>query len=297
LTIAGVVETFHRALPDAALFVIDNRSTDGTGTLAKETFIRLGCTGEVLYETRPGKGYAVSRAFQDIQADIYVLVDGDATYHAADLADLLKPVTEGVADMVIGDRISEGQYQGTNARRFHQFGNALVKWLINFLFEAQLQDILTGYRVFNRKFVKSFPSTSRGFEIETEMTLHALDQDFRIVSIPVQYRDRPLGSESKLRTISDGILVLRTIMSIFKDYRPLLFFSALSLIAFLTGLAIGFPVISEFLATRYITKIPSAILASGVIIIAVMLLAVGLILDSVVKINRRNFRLWLLREE
>ncbi|RIV22819.1 glycosyltransferase [Alicyclobacillaceae bacterium I2511] len=276
-TIEKVVRDFQRELPEADIYVYDNNSTDRTLALAR------GCGAVVRRETRQGKGNVVRSMFHDIDADFYVLVDGDDTYPADYVHFLIAPVTEGMADMVVGDRHSNGSYEVENKRPFHDLGNQLVKGLINRLFHASLCDIMSGYRVFNRDFVKNTPIHSAGFEVETEMTLHALDKRFRIVEIPIEYRDRPEGSFSKLNTVGDGMRVLRTIFWIFKDFKPLAFFGALFLIFFICGWWVGVPVIFEFLATHAIRRIPSAILAVGLMLLSSVFLTSGLILDTIVK--------------
>ena len=197
--------------------------------------------------------------------------------------------------MAIGDRLSNGTYQKENKRHFHEFGNNLVKKGINVLFKTNLKDIMTGYRVFNKKFVKNMPVMSPKFEIETEMSLYALDKKFIIKEIPIIYRDRPEGSQSKLNTVSDGMKVIKTIIKMFKDYKPLQFFTIIAVIIFLIGLIVGIPVLVEYFKTQYITKVPSAILASALVTLSVIVGQCGVILDTVVKINRENYELNLLR--
>jgi uncharacterized membrane protein (DUF485 family) len=223
------------------------------------------------------------------------MIDGDDTYPAEFIHNLMKPILDNEADIVIGDRHSNGTYKNENKRPLHNFGNNLVKGLINYIFKADLKDIMTGYRVFNKKFVKNMPINSSGFEIETEMTLHTLDKKFTIKEIPIEYRDRPDGSFSKLNTYSDGIKVLKTILWVFKDYKPLSFFSLLSFIFFTLSIIIGLPVITEFLDTSIVTKIPSAILAVGIMLISILALFSGFILDTIVKQHRENYELHLTR--
>ena len=231
--------------------------------------------------------------FKDIESDIYILVDGDDTYPAHFVHKLIKPIICKEADMVIGDRLSNGSYEKENSRLFHGFGNKLVKFLINKLFKANLKDIMSGYRVFNREFVKNIAILSEGFEVETEMTISALDKRFLIKEIPIDYKDRPEGSYSKLNTFSDGVKVLKTIFTLFKDYKPLIFFSLVSLIFFLFSLFVGSVVISEFVKTHYITKIPSAILAVGLMLISIISLFSGFILDTIIKHNKENYEVHL----
>jgi glycosyltransferase involved in cell wall biosynthesis len=294
-TISATIEDFHQALPDAAVWVINNRSSDATEHIARDTLSRLGCGGGVINEMCTGKGNAVRRAFLDIDADIYILADADLTYPAEQVHELMAPVLAGVADIVVGDRHSAGQYATENKRALHGFGNRLVRDLVNKLFRANLADIMSGYRVLNRKFVKSYPILVEGFEIETDMTLHALDKRFRIVEIPVQYRDRPAGSFSKLNTLSDGARVLSTIGNILRYYRPLLFFGSAAILTALIGLLAGMPVIDEWIRVGYISHVPLAVLASALGIIAVVLVAIGLILDSITHQDKRNFERDILR--
>jgi len=289
LTIAKVIKDFQQELPQAVIYVYDNNSNDKTAKIAQE----YGAI--VKKEYRQGKGNVVRSMFVDIDADIYVMIDGDDTYPANFVHDLIDPVKQGEADMVIGDRHSNGTYKEENKRALHNFGNNLVKNLINILFHAHLKDIMTGYRVFNKKFVKNMAVNSDGFEIETEMTLHALDKKFLIKEIPIEYRDRPEGSFSKLNTYSDGMKVLKTIMWLFKDYKPLAFFAFVSLLFFILGLLVGIPVLLEFLETSFVTKIPSAILSVGLMIISVLALFSGFILDTAVKQHREAYYLQMMR--
>ncbi len=245
-TIVASIEDFNIALPEAAIWVINNRSSDQTDRLARDTLKRLSCKGGVLREMRPGKGNAVRRAFLDIEADVYVLVDADLTYPATQVRELMKPILADEADMVVGDRHSAGHYAVENKRALHGFGNRLVRNLVNKLFRAKLADIMSGYRVFNRLFVKSYPILVEGFEIETDMTLHALDKRFRILEIPVDYRDRPPGSLSKLQTLRDGTRVLTTLGNILRYYRPLLFFGAAAIFFSLLKFFFAYPKLDGF---------------------------------------------------
>lgn len=272
-TVEKVVNDFKKELPNADIYVYDNNSKDKTAELAVKA-------GAILkYEYRQGKGNVVRSMFRDVDADVYVLVDGDDTYPADEVHKLIEPINEGKADMVVGDRLSNGTYFKENKRGFHGFGNNLVRWLINTLFHSNVHDIMTGYRAYSRKFVKCMPVMSDGFQIETEMTVFALVYKMNIVEVPITYRDRPEGSVSKLNTFSDGFKVLITLFDLFKDYKPLIFYSLLALIFSIFGLIIGIPVISEFIKTSYITKVPSAILAAGLFIIAFLFMVVGLIVD------------------
>jgi len=226
LTIGKVIDDYRKALPKADIYVFDNNSTDDTVAVSNKH------DAIVKKEFRQGKGSVVRAMFKQVDADIYVMVDGDDTYPVDGIDQLLQPVIEGYADMVVGDRHSAGSYQAENKRNFHGFGNNLVKILINFLFRSDLKDIMSGLRVFNREFVKLISINSGGFEVETEITLHALDKRYRIVEVPISYKDRPEGSYSKLNTISDGIRVIKTIFWVFKDYKPLYFFGVMSFFYF-----------------------------------------------------------------
>ena len=282
LTVEKTVGDFKKALPKAEVYVYNNNSKDKT----KELAIKAGAI--VHDEYKQGKGAVVRSMFRDIDADVYIMVDGDDTYPAEEVNNLIKPVLEGKADMVIGDRLSSTYYT-ENKRPFHNFGNSLVKGLINFLFKSNLNDIMTGYRAFSKKFVKCMPVMSDGFQIETEMTIFALTNNMLVVNVPITYRDRPEGSESKLNTFSDGFKVLLTLFNLFKDNRPFLFFGSISIIIFIIGLLIGIPVINEFIKTAYITKVPSAVLAAALMLNSFLLFSVGIILDSIKNTKRYLF--------
>lgn len=288
-TIGNVIDDFKRELPNAKIYVYDNNSSDKTSEVARSH------GAIVRFEPRQGKGNVVRSMFRDIEADYYVMVDGDDTYPAEFVHDILAPVQKGEANLVIGDRLSNGTYFDENKRQFHGFGNNLVKGLINKLYKSNITDIMTGYRGFDRLFVKSMPVTSPGFEIETEMSIHALDNRFLIKEVPIDYRDRPEGSESKLNTITDGMKVLRMIFTLFKDYKPMLFFSVWAALFLVLGLAVGTPVIMEYVQTSFISKVPSAILAVGFVLLAMLSLACGLILDTVAGTHRKNYELHLNR--
>lgn len=294
LTIKSTILAFHDALPEAAIWVINNCSVDMTVTIALATLTELPCVGGVINENRKGKGNALRRAFLEVDADIYVLSDADLTYPADRARDLILPVTQGLADMVVGDRHSAGHYASENKRALHGFGNSLVRNLVNYLFSANLSDIMSGYRVFSRRFVKSYPILVEGFEIETDMTLHALDKRFRIVEIPVEYKDRPDGSESKLNTISDGTRVMFTIVRILRYYRPLAFFGGGAIIVGLAGMLAALPVFNDWVRDQFIHHVPLAILATGLEIVAILMLAIGLILDAIAHQDKRSFERELL---
>lgn len=288
-TIGATVADFHGALPHAEIWVINNRSTDETARVAREALTELQCAGGVINESRPGKGNALRRAFLDVDADIYVMADADLTYPASQVHVLIDPILGGEADMVVGDRHSSGKYAAENKRALHGLGNSLVRNLVNNLFKANLADIMSGYRVMTREFVKNYPILVEGFEIETDMTLHALDKRFRIVEIPVDYRDRPPGSLSKLNTLRDGARVLSSIGAILRHYRPLVFFGGAALLIALLGLVMDIPVLQDWMRERYIHHIPLAILATGLEIVAIVLAAIGLILNSISTQDKRNF--------
>jgi len=286
-TILDVVKDFDEYLPHATIYVYDNNSTDLTASIAQ------GSGAVVRKEYKQGKGNVVRSMFRDVEADIYVMVDGDNTYPACFSQEMIDLVLDGGADMVVGDRHSNGSYEVENRRPFHNFGNQLVRSLINRLFGAKLRDVMSGYRVFSRRFVKTMPVQSTGFEIETEMTLHALDKGFLLREIPIDYRDRPNGSFSKLNTTTDGMKVLRTILLVFKDFKPFAFFSIVSALFFIGSLFIGIPVILEFIETLSVTKVPSAILASGLMIISIVSLFSGFILDTMARNHRATYELYL----
>lgn len=296
LTIRDTMEAFHIALPEARIFVINNNSSDATEPIAKQALVDLSCKGAVINEKRQGKGNALRRAFMSIEADIYVLADADMTYPADRVHDLILPVAAGEADMAVGDRHSGGHYAKENKRALHGFGNQLVQEMINRLFNAHLTDIMSGYRVFSRQFVKTYPILVEGFQIETDMTLHALYRRFRIVEVPIEYRDRPDGSFSKLSTFSDGAKVLFTIAQILRYYRPLFFFSGMALLFCLLGAIASVPVFDDWFREQYIHHVPLAILASALEIVAMLMLAVGLILDSSSHQQRLEYERQLLAD-
>lgn len=283
LTVSKVVSDFKLALPNADVYVYDNNSSDKTYSYA------IDAGAITRKESRQGKGNVVRTMFRDIDADFYVLIDGDDTYPAEEVHGLLDLAISENIDMVIGDRLSNGTYSKENKRSFHGFGNKLIQSLVNWIFRSNLNDIMTGYRVFSRRFVKNFPVLSEGFQIETEMTVFALNYHFKIKELPITYRDRPEGSFSKLNTIKDGYRVLSILSSLFKHTKPVLFFGIISLLFIIFSLIVGVPVIIEFLLTHYITLVPSAILASGLAIVAFLFFIVALILDTMAYYNRLSF--------
>lgn len=285
-TVAKVVEDFRRALPEAGIFVYDNNSTDGTAALA------AAAGAVVRKEPRPGKGNVLRSMFREIDADCYVLADGDDTYPAEAAPEMVRLVLEERADMVVGDRLSS-TYAAENKRRFHGFGNELVRRLVNGVFHGQVTDIMTGYRAFGRLFAKTFPILSRGFEIETEMTIHALDKNMLVLSVPVAYRDRPAGSTSKLRTIPDGLRVLWTVVRLFKNYRPLFFFSLLGALFFAAASALAIPVLAEYARTGLVPHFPKLISSGVFLTLAMLFWITGLMLDTLNQKHRQLFELHL----
>ena len=286
-TIKKVVEDYKKALPEADIYVYDNNSSDHTDEIAR----KAGAI--VKYEYRQGKGNVIRSMFKDIDADCYLMIDGDDTYPAENAKEMCDLILEKKADMVIGDRLSS-TYFTENKRPFHNFGNRLVRGLINFLFESDVRDIMTGYRAFSYEFVKTFPVLSKGFEIETEMTIHALDKNFLLKEVKVGYRDRPAGSVSKLNTYRDGFRVLKTIGRLFKEYKPTIFFSLLSLLFLIISFAFGIPVFAEYFKTGLVPRYPTLIFSGFMLMIAIVLFACGLILEVVVKKHRQLFELMLI---
>jgi glycosyltransferase involved in cell wall biosynthesis len=290
LTVGKVIDDFHKYLPEATVYVYDNNSSDNTAEIARQH------KAIVRFESRQGKGNVVRQMLRDIDADYYIMVDGDDTYPIEQANELLAPLFVNEADHVIGDRLSNGAYHKENKRAFHDFGNSFVRYLIKKLYHYEYADVMTGYRAFNRTFAKSLPILSPGFEIETELSIQAADKRWRIAQIPINYRDRPAGSFSKLNTFSDGLKVLGMIFTLFKDYKPLGFFSILAFISLVIGLILGIPVIMEFNNTGVVRRFPTAILAVAFCGLAFLLLCSGLILDTVVKGSRRQWELNALRE-
>lgn len=284
MTVKSVIADFKNVIPDADIYVYDNNSKDKTTEIAKNE------GAIVVREYRQGKGNVVRSMFRDIEADVYIMVDGDDTYPAKDAYNVAKLVMEGKADMAIGDRLSS-TYFTENKRPFHNTGNKLVRALINKIFKSNIKDIMTGCRAFNRKFVKSFPVLSKGFEIETEMSIHALDKRFLIGEVEIDYRDRPDGSESKLNTFRDGFRVLKTILNLYKDYKPLSFFGGISFILFIIGILAFVPVFLGFIKTGQVAKFPTLIVSIGLITSALVSLACGLILDTVKKHSDQFYEL------
>lgn len=285
-TIEKVIRDYKEALPEADIYVYDNNSSDHTDEIAK----KAGAI--VKYEYRQGKGNVIRSMFREINADCYLMIDGDDTYPAENARDMCELILNGKADMVIGDRLSS-TYFTENKRPFHNFGNRIVRFLINKIFNNDIHDIMTGYRAFSESFIKGFPVLSKGFEIETEMTIHAVDKNFKLVEIPVTYRDRPEGSVSKLNTYTDGLKVLNTIATLFREYKPFGFFSVISCVLALFSLLFLVPVFQEYFTTGLVMKIPSLITGSFVLLVALLLFISGIILQVIIKKNKQDYELYL----
>lgn len=282
-TIQKVVADFKRALPEAKIYVYDNNSTDGTDQLAADA------GAIVCYEYQQGKGNVVRRMFQEIEAECYIMVDGDDTYPAEFAPQMAEMVLNKKVDMVVGDRLSSTYFQ-ENKRPFHNFGNSLVRFCINHIFKSNIKDIMTGYRAFSYRFAKTFPVLSRGFEIETEMTIHAISMNMALDNVIVEYRDRPEGSVSKLNTVSDGLKVLRTIFNLFKNYRPFQFFSVIALLLILISAALFIPFVwIPFCKTGLVERFPTLIGCGFITVATLLSFFNGMVLDSIKQKERREF--------
>lgn len=289
-TVEKVVRDFRTVLPEATIYVYDNNSSDRTVELAE----RAGAV--VRHEYSQGKGNVLRRMFREIDAECYILVDGDDTYPAESAPEMCRLVLEHQADMVVGDRLSS-TYFTENKRPFHNFGNSLVRMSINCLFGAKIQDIMTGYRAFSFAFVKTFPVLSHGFEIETEMSIHAVQRNMQVENVVIEYRDRPEGSVSKLNTYSDGAKVLGTILKLYKNYRPFGFFTAIAVILALISLLFMMPVLTEYFVTGLVPRFPTLIVCGFVMIAALMLFVAGVILSSLLGKDKRDFEFRLQEAE
>jgi len=281
-TIEKVIKDFKRALPGAVIYVYDNNSKDGTDEIAR----RAGAV--VRYEYQQGKGNVIRRMFREIDAKCYVMTDGDDTYPADEAEKLCEAVLERNADMVVGDRLSSSYFE-ENKRPFHNFGNSLVRGAINSMFKSDIRDIMTGYRAFSYQFVKSFPVLSKGFEIETEMSIHAIDKNMRVENVIIQYRDRPEGSESKLNTFSDGFKVLRTILKLYRDYKPFGFFGICSAILALVAVVLFIPIFITYIETGMVDRFPTLFVCGFMALAAIQSLFTGLMLSNMALKNRRDF--------
>lgn len=287
-TIEKVVTDFKRVLPEATIYVYDNNSKDGTDEIAR----RAGAV--VAYEYQQGKGNVVRRMFQEIDSECYIMVDGDDTYPAQYAREMADKVLQRKTDMVIGDRLSSTYFQ-ENKRPFHNFGNSLVRFSINTIFGSDIKDIMTGYRAFSRRFAKSFPVISKGFEIETEMSIHAISMNMGLDNVIVDYRDRPEGSESKLNTVQDGIKVLLTIFNLFKNYKPMFFFSMIALLLLVLDVAVFIPVVwLPYLATGLVEHFPTLIMCGFIAMAALLSFFNGMILDTIKQKERREFEFRLM---
>lgn len=285
-TIKKVVLDFKKALPEATIYVYDNNSTDHTAEIAK----KAGAI--VRYETKQGKGNVIRRMFREINADCYIMVDGDDTYPSSSAPEMAKLVLSKKVDMVVGDRLSSTYFR-ENKRLFHNFGNTIVRNSINFFFKSSIKDIMTGYRAFSYTFVKSFPVLSNGFEIETEMSIHAIDKNMSIANVIVDYRDRPSGSNSKLRTYSDGVKVIFTIMKLYRIYKPMHFFGFISLFLALISISLFIPIFIAYLNTGLVNQFPTLIVSGFIMIAAIQSFFSGLILQTILHKNRQDFELFL----
>ena len=281
-TIEKVVNDWKKELPEATIYVYDNNSTDHTDEIAQ----KAGAV--VRYEYQQGKGNVVRSMFRDIDAECYIMIDGDDTYPAEFGKEMVKEVLEKNVDMVVGDRLSS-TYFTENKRPFHNMGNTVVRNSINRLFKTDIRDIMTGYRCFSYRFVKTFPVLSKGFEIETEMTIHAVDKNMHISNVIVTYRDRPEGSESKLNTVSDGLKVLKTIGSLYRDYRPLQFFGIISAILMILAIVFFIPVVIDYSRIGLVNRYPTLIVCGFAVIAALLAFFAGLILDTLLKKDKREF--------
>lgn len=286
-TIEKVVTDFKRELPEATIYVYDNNSTDGTDKIAE------AAGAVVRYEYQQGKGNVIRRMFRDIDAECYIMTDGDDTYPAEYAREMADKVLYRNVDMVVGDRLSSTYFE-ENKRPFHNFGNSIVRNSINSLFKSDIKDIMTGYRAFSYMFVKTFPVLSKGFEIETEMSIHAVDKNLFVENVVIDYRDRPEGSESKLNTYSDGFKVLRTIFRLFKNYKPMQFFSLLALVLAIISMAFFAPVFVTFLKTGVVDKMPTLIVSGFTMLAAIQSLFSGLILATITQKNRQDFEMQLM---
>lgn len=285
-TIKKVVEDFKRELPEATIYVYDNNSKDGTDKIAKDA------GAVVRYETRQGKGNVIRTMFREIDAEVYVMVDGDDTYPAESAREMVNAVLEENVDMVIGDRLSSTYFQ-ENKRPFHNVGNVTVRALINRIYKSDIRDVMTGLRAFSYKFVKTFPVMSKGFELETEMTIHCLDKNMKVKNVIVDYRDRPADSPSKLNTIPDGIKVIKTIFGFYKNYKPMAFFTLLAFILGMIGMVFFVPVFIDFLH-RGVVKIPTLVVSVLFFLCAVQSFFSGMTLDNIIRDARQNFEMRLI---
>lgn len=287
-TIEKVVRDVREALPEAVVYVYDNNSTDRTVELAK------AAGAVVRYEYKQGKGNVVRRMFREIDAECYLMLDGDDTYPLNCAREMVDKVLESNADMVVGDRLSS-TYFTENKRPFHNFGNSFMRWGINRLFHSTIMDIMTGYRAFSYEFVKTFPVVSKGFEIETEMTIHAVNYNMQVENVVVDFRDRPEGSVSKLNTYRDGMKVIRKMLQLYKNYKPFRFFSLLCLMLFLVALLLMIPILGEYISTGLVPRFPTLIVCGFMALAGVQSFFAGMILEVMAAKDRRDFEYHLTR--
>jgi glycosyltransferase involved in cell wall biosynthesis len=286
-TIEKVVRDFKEALPEAVIYVYDNNSSDGTDEIAR----KAGAV--VRYEYQQGKGNVIRRMFREVDAKCYIMTDGDDTYPADEARKLCEAVLKRNADMVVGDRLSSSYFE-ENKRPFHNFGNSLVRGVINRMFKSNIRDIMTGYRAFSYQFVKSFPVLSKGFEIETEMSIHAIDKNMRVENVIIQYRDRPEGSVSKLNTYSDGLKVLMTIVKLYKNYKPFGFFSLISVLLVVISTAFLVPVLGDYIGTGLVERFPTLIVCCFVYMAAMQSFFAGLMLSTMKQKNMQDYEMNLV---
>lgn len=289
--IRQVMLDFHQQLPYAFLCVVDNNSNDSTQKIAQDTLAGLNCSGVVMYEPRQGKSLAVKKAFKEVDAACYLMVDADMTYPPEAAKELVDSVLSGACDMAVGDRHSSGSYKAENSRKFHGFGNSLVAGLINRLFGYTIHDAMSGYRAFSKKFVLLYPIKRSGFELETEMTIHAASHNWRITEIPINFKERPNGSVSKLNTFKDGLRVLKLIIRMYKDFYPLRFFFIAAVFTAILSLLCGYFPVKQYLLTDHISRLPLAILAASLAGISIIIFAVGIILDTCKSYYYSNYEL------
>ncbi len=283
-TVKKVVEDFKRELPEATIYIYDNNSKDGTDEIARQA------GAVVRYEKRQGKGNVIRTMFREIDAECYLMVDGDDTYPAENAREMVDYVLNEKVDMVIGDRLSS-TYFTENKRLFHNSGNMLVRGLINSLYQSNIRDVMTGYRAFGYNFIKTFPVLSKGFEIETEMTMHALDKNLFTKNVVIEYRDRPDGSQSKLNTYSDGFKVVKTILTLYRNYKPLSFFSIVTSLLVLVGTCFLLPVLADYIRTGLVPKMPSFVASIFFFIASLQSFFGGLRLETIVKKNKQDFEI------
>ena len=288
VTIRKVVTDFKAALPECTVYVFDNNSSDDTAKIASE------CGAVVYHEYQQGKGNVIRRMFREIDAECYIMTDGDDTYPADNARAMADAVLNKGVDMVVGDRLSSTYFE-ENKRPFHNLGNSLVRKSINVIFKSDIKDIMTGYRAFSYQFVKSFPVLSKGFEIETEMSIHAIDKNMYVTNEIIDYRDRPEGSESKLNTYSDGFKVLKTIVRLFRNYRPMAFFGIIALVFAMISIVFSIPVLVGYFKTGLVTKFPTLIVCGFVMIAAIQSFFAGLTLETIKQKNRHDFEMELVR--